>query len=87
MIAILTKYIPATNNKGSRIKAYTVGQSTTIAYDYALDEYTLHLKAAQHLCHKMQWYAPLVGGSIKGGYAFVFIEPAMAQHRLDNAAY
>jgi len=73
MIAVQTKYIPATNTRGSRIKAFTSsGQSLTIGFDYSLEDYQLYEKAAIMLCEKMGWSTKLIGGSTKDGYTFVF---------------
>lgn len=78
--AICTKYIPATNTKGARIKAYDMdGNSATVSYDYSSNHEIRHLNAAQVLCRKMGWSGELAGGGIKGGYAFVFVEGIPAE--------
>lgn len=47
MKAIQTKFIPATNTKGSRIKAFDCDDnSITIPYPYELDSPCAHKKAA-----------------------------------------
>jgi len=75
MKAILTKYLGPTNFKGARIKAYDGdGNSITISFDYGLNSEDRHKKAAVALCEKMDWSADLVGGGIKNGYAFCFID-------------
>jgi hypothetical protein len=78
MQAIHTKYIPATNTRGSRIKAYTgSGFSVTIPYDYSLNDVELHFKAVKALIarHYLDWSTNGMryGGSADGkGYSFCF---------------
>lgn len=73
MKAILTKYLPATTHKGSRVKAFdSDGNSLTVAYDSCFSNYHAHERAANLLCKKMGWTGDLIGGGIKTGYAFVF---------------
>ena len=74
MIAIQTKYIPATNTLGSRIKAFTSnGQSLTLPFDYSADsEYKRYKSVALALCSKMNWNPDIIGGGTKNGYTFVF---------------
>ena len=57
MIAIHTKYLPATNTKGSRIKAYTRYLNVTIPYPYELNGELCHFKAVRALVskHKLDW--------------------------------
>jgi hypothetical protein len=80
MIAITTKYLGPTNVKGSRIKAIADGgfaegpHTITIGYDHSLNTEQAHLKAAVALKSKMNWKGKLIGGGIKMGYAFVFID-------------
>jgi hypothetical protein len=75
MIAINTKYLPATDYKGSRIKAYTSnpGQTITISYPYEYDGEKAHRVAAQALMNKMEWPNEIIGGGTKEGYAWVMI--------------
>lgn len=76
MVAIQTKYLGATDTRGSRIKAWTAnGQSITISYDYSLDGMEIFKKAALELCKKMNWSECIEGGSTKDGYIFVFVKP------------
>lgn len=53
--AIITRYLPPTNTRGARIKAFAWGGSITVpfAYDCAVD--VGHARAAQALCEKMNW--------------------------------
>lgn len=83
MIAIHTKYIPATNSKGSRVKAYTVGCgqskgfSATIPYPYEYSYAVCHFQAVKALVkkHKLDWDLTDMryGDSADGkGYSFCF---------------
>ena len=82
MKAIETKYLPATNFKGSRIKAFTEGgNSLTIGYPHELSGHHCHALAAFKLCDKMGWNAEngvgstsesMTWGGTKGGYVFCF---------------
>lgn len=81
MIAIETRYIPATNTKPSRIKAYTcngqslvmsVGKAEELSPDRGNHADCTHRVVAQALADRMGW-GPLGGcGGTKRGYAFVF---------------
>jgi len=75
MKAIMTKYIPATGTKGSRIKAYDGdGNQVTIPYPSEKDGAACYAEAAVNLCQKMGWTygGALVSGGIKDGCVFVF---------------
>lgn len=47
--SIITKYLPATNTRGPRIKATSWRGSVTISYPYELSGNEAHQKAAQVL--------------------------------------
>ena len=76
MQAIVTKYLPATNTKGSRIKATCDAGSVTIPYPHELSGSDCHRSAALCLITKLDWvkYGNLIGGGLpnNGGYVFVF---------------
>ena len=76
MIAIQTKYLSATNCKGSRIKAFTSnGHSCTIPYDYGLSNEKVHFKAVQAMVKKHGLalnISTMNYGGVKGGYVFTF---------------
>ena len=77
MQTISTKYLAPTNIKGSRIKATHTGkvQSVTFGYDYSLDTYGNHLKAAEALQDKLWWNEyTLHSGSTDTGYVFVLTQ-------------
>lgn len=77
MQAIITKYLPATNSRGSRIKATCQAGSVTISYPYDLTGMCCHAAAAKALVEKLGWghahYGDLMGGGLpSGNYVFVF---------------
>ena len=76
--AIETKYLPATNIKGGRIKATAWGGSATIGYPHALNTDDAHRAAAMALVDKMGdgWQGEWAqGGNAKGnGYYFVNVK-------------
>lgn len=81
MKAILTKCLPATNTKPTRIKAYTEGgNQVTLSWSTCEDMAKdisggqVHLSAAQALCRKMGWSENIIGGGAPNGYVFVFKE-------------
>lgn len=80
MKAILTKFLPATHTKPTRIKAYTVdGNQITVSNeecsDNGRDDTALrHLCAAQKLANKMKWPGNLIGGGTPTGYIFAFAD-------------
>ena len=76
--AIITKYVGATDTKPSKFVASDAnGNKVSTSYDYSLTAEANHYKAACELRDKMGWKGELIGGSIKGGYALVFV-PASA---------
>lgn len=88
MQAIETKYIPAANTRGSRIKAECDRGSITIGYPHDLSGDACHIAAADALVEKFvkedaarygtnknPWSKPRVCGGLKSGhYAHVFVE-------------
>jgi hypothetical protein len=78
MIAIHTKFLPATDRTGSRIKAYTTsGFTATVPYDYSLSDEMVHFEAVKALVkkHGLDWDLSDMryGDSADGrGYVFVF---------------
>lgn len=83
MQAILTKVLPCTNTKPTRIKAYTEGGNSLILSwaecdREGRDQGHAHLYAAQRLCDKMDWRGRLIGGGTPTGYAFVFADSRIA---------
>ncbi len=77
MNAITTKYYGPTNYRGARVTASDVdGNRATIPYPYELSGEAVHRAAADQLCGKMGWSNDLIGGAVKGGYVFVFVNSA-----------
>lgn len=80
MIAIHTKYIPASNIRGSRIKAISDnGHSVIVSRNDALNGHLVHFEAVKALVakHKLDWDISNMcyGGSSDGkGYTFVFAD-------------
>lgn len=80
MIAIHTKYIPASNVKGSRIKATSDnGHSVIVSRNGSLNGHLVHFEAVKALVskHKLDWNIDNMcyGGSSDGkGYTFVFAD-------------
>jgi hypothetical protein len=76
--AITTKYLGATNYRGSRIKAKCQATTLTVSWDDALDVEANHEKAAQALVAKMSWenHGKWHGGALPDdtGYAFVCVK-------------
>lgn len=88
MQAIQTKYIPATNTKHSRIKAWCERGSIITSYDTTTNDEDAHIAAAGLLVAKFAtedfkkygtphannpWNRPrITGGLPGGGYAHVF---------------
>jgi len=77
MIAIQTKFLPSTNTKGARIKAFAVNRpwSVTIPYDYSSNHEMPHFKAVQAFVekHKLEWdLTNMRFGGVENGYVFCF---------------
>lgn len=81
MQAIHTKYIPATDTRGAKIKAYNeyFPRGVQVSIDYSLDGVERHAVAVRAFLDKFFVIAPDVssmayGGSADGkGYCFCFI--------------
>lgn len=76
MQAIKTTYLGPTNSRGSRIKATAEnGESITVPYPHDKNQgVEAHSVAALALCAKLGWAGELVGGGLRDGYVFVFVE-------------
>lgn len=73
-IAIETRYIPPTNTRGSRYKAFTESKrSITIHAADNLSSQENHREAAKALCRKMGWDGEMVEGGSSRGYVYVFL--------------
>ena len=82
--AIVTKYLPATNCKPSRIKAINASgsQSVTVSYDSFCSGDEAHIAAAWQLATRLKWRGQWVGGATAEGFAFVQIDGTVT-----NAAF
>lgn len=76
MKTISTKFLPATNYRGSRIKAADGDNSITLSYDHAANAEANHAAAALALCRKLNWEGAMQGGSTKDGMVFCFLDKA-----------
>jgi hypothetical protein len=77
MQAILTQYLPATNVKGSRVKATCQAKSKTVSWDHALNTDDNHKEAAKALATDLGWnYGTWVGGGLPSdkGMAWVCLD-------------
>jgi hypothetical protein len=75
MKAIITKYIPASNYRQSRVKATAEGvKPITLPWDYSLSTEDNHLWVALELCASQSWKNDLISGALpdQSGYAFCF---------------
>ncbi len=75
MKAILTKYHGPTDTEHSWIGAFDMDRNRiAIPYPHELSGEECYRVAAQALCDKMHWTGRMVGGAIRDGYAFVFVD-------------
>lgn len=83
--AIETRYIGATDYRGSRCKAEAGRHSITISWESDLDSFAMHHKAALALSEKLGWKGTMVAGGTKRGYVFVFSERDFKQEPVKAA--
>jgi len=77
MKAIQTRYMPATNTRGSRIRAFAEGvKPLSIPYPHELSGSAVHAAAAVALCKRMGWSGTLVSGGLpdQSGEVFCFMQ-------------
>ena len=80
MQAIITKYLSATNSRGSRIKATCDAGTININYPHELSGEEVYRAAADALVKKLGWdtehYGKMVCGGLpnNSGYVFVFVK-------------
>ena len=79
MQAIVTKYLPATNVKGSRIKATCQGGSVTLSWDDSMNTDMNHRTAAFALASKMQWDGNWISGGLPSGESVWVTDPKDAR--------
>lgn len=75
MQSITTKYLPATDTKGSRIKATASGGggSVTVGYRSELSNDENRIEAVRKLCNKLGWRGKLAYDTVGVGQGVVFI--------------
>lgn len=75
MQAIVTKYFPATNHTGPRIKATAESGSVTIPFSYKGSTSDAHRAAALALIKKLGWEdcGPIIGGGLPSNADYVFV--------------
>lgn len=61
---IITRLLPTTTHKGTRIKAKIVGKEIIRSYDYGLSSNQNHVKVAHELARLLGWKVKLIAGSI-----------------------
>jgi hypothetical protein len=71
-----TKFMPATNTKGSRVKAFRedgVYPPVTVDYDHSVSPFANHCEAMRAYVRKHDLRAPdgMMAHGIKGGYTFL----------------
>lgn len=72
MKSIATKFLPATNFRGSRIKASAEGVAPlTISYPH--DSSEPHATAARALAQRMGWHGTMIEGGAADGKGSVFV--------------
>ena len=74
MKAINVKYLPATDHRGTRLKASTSNHSVTVSFDYALGNTENEWAAAEALCKKLGWDNELAAGNYKDETYFVLLD-------------
>lgn len=85
--AITTKYLGATNKRGSRVKATAAGGSVTWEWDDGDSTDGNHIRAAKMLATKMGWRGWWFGGvNHDGHHVFVNIDHTF-QHAEAQAAF
>lgn len=73
--AIITKFLPANNRTGARIRATSWAGSVTVPYDHGLTGAEPYAVAAKALVAKLKWAGTYVpGGLPNGDFVFVNVE-------------
>lgn len=81
--AITTKYLAATDRRGSRIKATARAGTVIVPYDSGLSSTRNHAEAAKALAVKLKWPGAWLAGGLPGGMGNVFVllpESMNAEH-------
>lgn len=73
--AIVVKFLPCTDTKGSRMKATAQASSVTVGYDYAAGTSANYRQACDALLAKLGWDGKWIGSQMANGdYAFVQVQ-------------
>lgn len=73
--AITTKYLPAGNVRGSRIKATAAAGSVIVSYNDSLNSENAHAEAAAKLAAKFGWTGDYYIGGLPDDRGYVFVCP------------
>lgn len=73
MTAIITKYIPSTNTKGTRISATCAGGHKVTFPAGPFSGNAPHRFAALALCEQLGWEGDLIEGNTVDGNVYVFV--------------
>lgn len=78
MKSILVKYLPATNRKGSRLKASDCDNNSVIISkpDHTQKGEETHFEATKALCEKMNWHGNLICGWLGNSSVWTFTDHA-----------
>jgi len=84
MLAIQTKYIPPTTNKGSRIKAWASGRDWVayVPFDHSLSHELTHFEAVKEFVkkYKLDWdLKNMRFGGVDNGYVFCFANSIVSE--------
>jgi hypothetical protein len=73
--AIVTKYLPPTNIRGSKVSVKAFAGRQTIAWDHALNDEENHRRAAAIFADRLGWLDrnTLYGGSMPDGSGYCFV--------------
>lgn len=75
MKAIQTKFVPTSNTRPARVKAWIKGNAATVSWDHGLEVVDNHGAAARKLAESLKWSGRLVGGTLPDeSMAWVFVD-------------
>lgn len=77
MKVIGVKFVPPTNTRGARVKAFAkwenkIYHQVSLPWDYSIDNSKNYCKAARELADKLLWEGDMIGGAFGQEYVFVF---------------
>ena len=82
--AIVTRYHPATNVKGSRVSARAEAGKVILSWDHGLNQAENHCRAAQALATKFDWKGMYHGGAIPGSRDYAWVAVSLTPRRGDT---